>query len=64
MEGMNDATWRKSTFSGGNGGGCVEVGSNDNTVMVRDTKLPNTSPVLRFAPQTWREFATRIRNAG
>jgi Domain of unknown function (DUF397) len=22
-----DATWRKSSYSGGNGGGCVEVGT-------------------------------------
>lgn len=25
MESMNDQAWRKSTYSGGNGGNCVEV---------------------------------------
>lgn len=24
---MNDSDWRKSTYSGGNGDGCVEVGT-------------------------------------
>ena len=29
--------WRKSTYSGGNGGNCVEVGTQDERVLVRDT---------------------------
>jgi Domain of unknown function (DUF397) len=39
MEGLNSATWRKSSYSGGNGGGCVEAGVADTTgvVLVRDT---------------------------
>jgi hypothetical protein len=27
MDSMNDQAWRKSTYSGGNGGICVEVGT-------------------------------------
>ncbi|HET6192111.1 MAG TPA: DUF397 domain-containing protein, partial [Trebonia sp.] len=39
MEGTDFAvTWRKSTFSGGNGGDCVEVGQQAGRVLVRDTK--------------------------
>jgi Domain of unknown function (DUF397) len=63
MEGMNDATWRKSTFSGGNGGGCVEAGSTPGAVLVRDTK-DRDGAVLAFTPQAWLEFAARIRNEG
>ena len=35
-----DATWRKSSYSGGNGGSCVEVGAQPQAgrVLVRDTK--------------------------
>jgi Domain of unknown function (DUF397) len=46
-----DATWRKSGYSGGNGGGCVEVGVQEQAVrvLVRDTK-DRQGPVLRFTP--------------
>ena len=30
--------WRKSSYSGADGGECVEVASTSGTVMVRDTK--------------------------
>ncbi|WP_019632149.1 DUF397 domain-containing protein [Actinomadura atramentaria] len=30
--------WRKSTHSGGQGGNCVEVGSADGMVGIRDSK--------------------------
>src|SRR5215471_19182177 len=59
---LNSATWRKSTYSGGNGGGCVEVGAVAGVIAVRDTKLPGTSPVLSFAPDAWRAFATEVKN--
>lgn len=41
--------WRKSTFSGSNGS-CVEFANpGDGTVWVRDSKLGDSSPVLRFS---------------
>ena len=57
-----DVTWRKSSYSGGNGGGCVEVGAHPKParVLVRDTKDRN-GPVLRFTPGTWQRFADRVR---
>jgi hypothetical protein len=59
-----DATWRKSSYSGGNGGGCIEVGTNAGTgrVLVRDTK-DRPGPVLRFTPAAWKRFADRIGSA-
>jgi hypothetical protein len=58
-----DATWRKSSYSGGNGGGCVEVGAQPQAgrVLVRDTK-DRQGPVLRFTPGTWQRFADRLRS--
>jgi hypothetical protein len=43
-------TWRKSSFSGGQGGDCVEVAHlPDGTTAVRNSKHPNAG-VLFFTP--------------
>jgi uncharacterized protein DUF397 len=56
------AVWRKSSYSGDNGGNCVEVAGNlAGVVAVRDSKDPG-GPVLAFAPADWRTFVTGIRN--
>jgi hypothetical protein len=57
-----DVTWRKSSYSGGNGGNCVEVGAPAATdrVLVRDTK-DRQGPMLAFTPRTWRNFAERVK---
>ena len=56
-----DATWRKSSYSGGNGGNCVEVGAQAGRVLVRDTK-DRQGPVLRFAPSAWKQLADWLRS--
>jgi hypothetical protein len=48
-------TWRKSSFSGGGGGGCVEVAWPNPRVAVRDSKHP-TGPTLTFPPDRWTTF--------
>ncbi|HEX7661458.1 MAG TPA: DUF397 domain-containing protein [Pseudonocardiaceae bacterium] len=54
-------TWRKSTYSGGGGGECVEVGtSGPAAVLVRDTKN-RAGGILAFAPTAWQHFATQIK---
>lgn len=53
-------SWRKSSYSGNNGGDCVEVGRQETGVAVRDTKDREGS-VLRFTPGVWRRFATRLK---
>jgi Domain of unknown function (DUF397) len=57
-----DVTWRKSSYSGGNGGNCIEVGApaEAGRVLVRDTG-DRQGPVLAFRPQTWRHFAGRVK---
>ena len=52
--------WRKSSYSGNNGGDCVEVGHRERGVLVRDTK-DREGPVLRFTPEAWRRFATWVK---
>jgi hypothetical protein len=57
-----DVTWRKSSYSGGNGGNCIEVGAPAATgrVLVRDTK-DRRGPVLVFSQLAWRTFAERAK---
>jgi hypothetical protein len=55
--------WRKSSFSGGNGGGdgCVEVAVlPDGEVAVRDTKDSSRTPHRHSVP-AWREFLAGVR---
>jgi hypothetical protein len=51
--------WRKSSYSGANGGDCVEVASADG-VMVRDT-TDRDGVTLEFPTGTWTAFITRLR---
>ena len=56
MDGIDRAQWRKSSYSGSNGGGCVEVADNlPGIVAVRDSKDPD-GPNLVFSPDEWRAF--------
>jgi hypothetical protein len=57
---VTSAIWRKSSYSGGNGGGCVEVASVENDVAVRDSKDPD-GPHLQFSGADWRAFLTSIK---
>jgi Domain of unknown function (DUF397) len=59
----SELSWRKSSYSGGSGGNCVEVADHDHHVMVRDTKQDGTGPVLRVSPAAWRRFADQIKRS-
>ncbi|WP_028849803.1 DUF397 domain-containing protein [Thermocrispum municipale] len=56
-------TWRKSSFSGTQGGNCVEVayGSDRDTVFVRDSKNPDGG-MLRFTKAEWDAFKQGVKN--
>ena len=51
--------WRKSSYSGGNGGQCVEVASAQG-VMVRDT-TNRDSITLTFSAEAWESFTASLR---
>jgi hypothetical protein len=58
---IEHAQWRKSSFSGSNGGGCVAVAANlPGLVGVRDSKNP-AGAVLSVCPQDWRTFAAAVK---
>jgi hypothetical protein len=54
-----ESNWRKSSYSGSNGGECIEVAT-AGAVLVRDTADRN-GPVLTFSADAWRAFTTAIR---
>ncbi|WP_245663539.1 DUF397 domain-containing protein [Nocardia inohanensis] len=62
---MNPAepTWRTSSYSGPNGGECVEVAFDTDRVLVRDTKFRRdpanahaAQPMLAVSPAAWDAF--------
>jgi Domain of unknown function (DUF397) len=58
---IDNFIWRKSSYSGSNGGGCVDVADNlPGVVAVRDSKDPG-GPVLAFGPDEWRTFTAAIK---
>ena len=58
---LTGAEWRKSSWSSGNGGTCVEVARNlPGAVAVRDSKDPD-GPKLAFAPDEWVAFTAGIK---
>lgn len=58
---LSRALWRKSTFSNGSGGNCVEVARNlPGIVAVRDSKDPD-GPALIVAAGEWRGFVAGVR---
>ncbi|MEU7345964.1 DUF397 domain-containing protein [Streptomyces bacillaris] len=52
--------WRKSSYSGGANGDCLEVADGHASVPVRDSKTP-TGPTLTFSPQGWSGFVTAVK---
>jgi Domain of unknown function (DUF397) len=59
---LSGAEWRKSSYSSGNGGQCVEVARNlPEVVAVRDSKDPD-GPALVLTPGQWRAFLSGARD--
>lgn len=59
---LERAAWRTSTYSGDNGGNCVEVAGNlPGVVVVRDSK-DRTGPVLTFTCDEWAAFTAGVRD--
>lgn len=56
-------TWVKSSYSGSQGGNCVEVAAGkQGNVLVRDTKN-REGAVLGFCGESWRQFAADIKES-
>lgn len=55
-----ELSWVKSSYSGVQGGDCIEVAPAPRTVHVRDSKDPE-GPILRFTPDAWAAFVAYAR---
>ena len=58
-EAMNPS-WRKSSYSSGNGGECVEAGHVPGVILVRDT-TNRDGGTLRFTVAAWTGLVTDVR---
>lgn len=60
---VSSLEFRKSTFSGGNGGGCVEIAELPNGGRaVRDSKQDGNGPVLWFNGAEWDAFLRGVKS--
>ncbi len=59
---VTGAAWRTSSYSGNNGGACIEAAAVPPAVLVRDSQDPH-GPVLAFAPRAWQQFADQVKSA-
>ncbi|MET8345187.1 DUF397 domain-containing protein [Streptomyces microflavus] len=60
--GLPGSAWVKSSYSGDNGGTCIETQSTpDGLVAVSDSK-DRTLGAHTFAPAEWQTFVTAVRD--
>jgi hypothetical protein len=57
---VETAIWRTSSYSGNDGGACIEVADAPGAVLVRDTK-DREGPVLAFDVEAWRRFSAKVK---
>lgn len=57
---LTGSPWRKSSYSGSNGGACVEVGITGPSVAVRDS-THRDGPQLSFPADTWKVFTDHLK---
>ncbi len=62
---LSRVTWRKSSYSNGSGGSCVEIAvltrtAGKHDIAVRDSKDPH-GPALTFTTRQWRDFTDAIK---
>lgn len=50
-----ESNWRKSSYSGDQGGSCVEIAEGTSTVAIRDSKV-QAGPILTVDPATFTTF--------
>jgi hypothetical protein len=60
METVDSAPWRKSSYSGTNGGDCVEAADMGGRILVRDT-TDRGGAVLSISPDAWYRFTDMLR---
>ena len=62
MDQLDGRTWRKSSYSGSNGGNCIEISIGLGTVAIRDSN-DSRGPVLTVSGRHWQRFADQVKAA-
>ncbi|MFF1699024.1 DUF397 domain-containing protein [Streptomyces sp. NPDC058257] len=58
---LTKASWRTSSYSGGQGD-CVQIAhAIPHLTPIRDSKQPPTAPVICFGHDAWRAFLAHLR---
>jgi Domain of unknown function (DUF397) len=63
---LSRARWRKSSYSNGSGGSCVEIAvltpasDSEPGIAIRDSKDPH-GPALTVTARQWRDFTAAIK---
>ena len=57
---VTSIAWRTSSYSGDNGGTCIEVGTTGLIIAVRDSK-DQGGPQLAFPADIWQAFANQLK---
>ncbi|MEV0491485.1 DUF397 domain-containing protein [Streptomyces atratus] len=60
-ENVDELRWFKSSYSGSDGGDCVELAAGPGAVYVRDSKVAGGGPVLRVGRGEWAAFVSLTR---
>ncbi len=61
---LSTAVWRKSSYTNGDGGDCVEVVDDlAGVVPVRDSKDPH-GPAIIFPATAWSTFVSAVKDTG
>jgi len=54
-----DLAWFKSSYSGSEGGNCIEVAAHPSAIHVRDSKV-TAGPILTVTHDTWATFLDTV----
>ncbi|GAB2327477.1 DUF397 domain-containing protein [Streptomyces griseoincarnatus] len=58
---LSNAVWRKSSYTNGEGGNCVEIAEGFPGLMpVRDSKRPQ-GPAILFEVEGWTSFVSAVK---
>jgi hypothetical protein len=60
METIDSAPWRKSSYSGTNGGSCVETAHLEGSILVRDS-TDRGGVVLTISAGAWQRLTATLR---
>ena len=59
---VTGTAWRKTSYSGSNGGACIEVGTAGPAVAVRDS-THRDGPQMAFAANAWQAFTIQLKDS-